>query len=161
MKISNPQRRNERERRRVQHLNSTLHNLKDKIPDEWKSQNMSKIDILRKASAYIRLLRSILSVNSDDDFRTTDDKYVTKNNNQHKGRNSIQEKPEMNSNTFQEYTGSSQRLEMNTISGLEHYQKMDSVETAIFTQDFNCLEDKEAFFSDIYSFIFECVKNDD
>lgn len=155
--MSNPQRRNERERRRVQHLNSTLQKLKNKIPDEWKSQNMSKIDILRKASAYIRLLRSILSVDTMQVIQTDN----TLGNNHIRGHNPSQRKLATDSNTVPEYTEYIQ-LEMESLFRSENYkngtmmektQNMDHVENTIFTQNFS-VSDKEAMFSDIYSIIF-------
>lgn len=160
--MSNPQRRNERERRRVQHLNSTLQKLKNKIPDEWKSQNMSKIDILRKASAYIRLLRSILSVDTGQVIQTGNYKSDTWGNNHIRGHNPIQRRLASDSNTVPEYTEYIQQLEMESLFRSKNYkngtmmektQNMDHVENTIFTQNFS-VSDKEAMFSDIYSIIF-------
>ncbi|XP_060073274.1 uncharacterized protein LOC132553081 [Ylistrum balloti] len=48
--------RNERERRRVQGINQLLVALKDKLPADWTTPKMSKLEILRKSTSYIKLL---------------------------------------------------------------------------------------------------------
>lgn len=56
--FKNTHRRNARERVRIQRLNDMLNKLQNKLPMEWRCKKMSKIDILRKAIYYIRLLYS-------------------------------------------------------------------------------------------------------
>ncbi|XP_069118955.1 achaete-scute homolog 2-like [Argopecten irradians] len=48
--------RNERERRRVQGINEVLNVLKDRLPSDWTTPKMSKLEILRKSTSYIKLL---------------------------------------------------------------------------------------------------------
>ena len=54
--------RNVREKRRVQCLNEYFKCLRDKLPTEWQTKKMSKEEILRKSSLYIRHLRQFLTI---------------------------------------------------------------------------------------------------
>ncbi|KAK3107313.1 hypothetical protein FSP39_011638 [Pinctada imbricata] len=58
----NDEKRNARERRRVQGLNHYIQTLRNKLPEEWKSKKMSKLEIIQKSSVYIQHLRNFLSL---------------------------------------------------------------------------------------------------
>jgi hypothetical protein len=53
-------RRNERERNRVRHINSTFDNLRQHLPCSTKKKKLSKVDTLRTAIKYINHLQNIL-----------------------------------------------------------------------------------------------------
>ena len=53
-------RRNERERNRVRHINSTFDNLRQHLPCSSKKKKLSKVDTLRTAIKYINHLQNIL-----------------------------------------------------------------------------------------------------
>lgn len=72
---STERKRNARERRRVQGINDFLDILKDKLPVEWTSSKMSKLEILRKSTSYIKLL---MEMSLDDNNFPMDD--VTEHN---------------------------------------------------------------------------------
>ena len=55
--------RNERERKRVECLNSVYDHLKQHIPDSLQDKKMSKFNIIMNAIKYIQLLTSILNEN--------------------------------------------------------------------------------------------------
>ena len=87
-------RRNERERNRVRHINSTFERLRKHLPSTGRKRKLSKVDTLRTAIRYIEHLQDILDetepargdVTDDDtsaDKRTHDpkDKKVEHNNN--------------------------------------------------------------------------------
>ena len=56
--------RNERERKRVECLNSVYDHLKQHIPDSVQDKKMSKFNIIMNAIKYIQLLTSILNENN-------------------------------------------------------------------------------------------------
>lgn len=64
-------RRNARERKRVRVINDMLRILREKLPEEWTSKKMSKLEILRKSTLYIRRL---IKLTGEDSFRK-DHKY--------------------------------------------------------------------------------------
>jgi hypothetical protein len=53
-------RRNERERNRVRHINSTFENLRRHLPQQGRKRKLSKVDTLRTAIKYIQQLQDIL-----------------------------------------------------------------------------------------------------
>ena len=53
-------RRNERERNRVKHINSTFLTLRDHLPMNGKNKKMSKVDTLHTAIKYIKYLQQVL-----------------------------------------------------------------------------------------------------
>lgn len=59
-------RRNERERNRVKHINSTFLTLRQHLPCSTKSRKLSKVDTLRSAIRYIQHLQTILDTQEDD-----------------------------------------------------------------------------------------------
>ena len=59
--------RNARERQRIQGMNEYLERLRDRLPAEWKTKKMSKLEILQKSSVYIRHLRRFLTVTESFD----------------------------------------------------------------------------------------------
>lgn len=64
-------RRNARERKRVRVINDMLRILREKLPEEWTSKKMNKLEILRKSTLYIRRL---IELNREQSFRG-DHKY--------------------------------------------------------------------------------------
>lgn len=64
-------RRNARERKRVRVINDMLRILREKLPEEWTSKKMNKLEILRKSTLYIRRL---IELNREQSFRG-DNKY--------------------------------------------------------------------------------------
>lgn len=77
--------RNYRERNRVRKISSTFLELKNKLPEEWTTTKMSRVDILKKTSTYIRHLMQILHENesqrSKPDIAVTyDQKKTTEGN---------------------------------------------------------------------------------
>lgn len=48
--------RNSRERKRVQQINAIIRELKNKLPVEWTSKKMGKLEIIQKSTLYIRHL---------------------------------------------------------------------------------------------------------
>lgn len=52
-------RRNARERKRVRVVNDMLKILRDKLPEEWTSKKMSKLEILKKSTLYISRLTDL------------------------------------------------------------------------------------------------------
>lgn len=52
--------RNSRERKRVQHINVFIRELKNKLPVEWTSKKMGKLEILQKSTLYIKHLMDVL-----------------------------------------------------------------------------------------------------
>lgn len=64
-------RRNERERNRVKHINTTFATLRQHLPTSGKSKKMSKVDTLRSAIRYIKHLQQILG-NQYGDVTTSD-----------------------------------------------------------------------------------------
>ena len=90
-------RRNERERNRVRHINSTFERLRKHLPSTGRKRKLSKVDTLRTAIRYIEHLQDILDesepargdVTDDDtsaDKRTHDptDRKTEHNNNNNK-----------------------------------------------------------------------------
>ena len=63
-------RRNERERNRVKHINSTFTTLRQHLPSGGKSRKLSKVETLRSAVRYIRHLQAILEAQGE--VRTDD-----------------------------------------------------------------------------------------
>lgn len=59
-------RRNARERKRVRIINDMLRILREKLPEEWTSKKMSKLEILRKST--------LIKLTGEDSFRK-DHKY--------------------------------------------------------------------------------------
>ncbi|XP_062615580.1 achaete-scute homolog 1a-like [Saccostrea cucullata] len=69
-------RRNARERRRVRVINDMLKILRDKLPEEWTTKKMSKLEILKKSTLYISRLAELAE---DDSFvKKTDKRYGTR-----------------------------------------------------------------------------------
>lgn len=66
------QRRNAREKKRIEGINSMMNVLKNKLPDEWQSRKMSKLEIIQKSTSYIKLLVDMVSsdVHVDDSDAT-------------------------------------------------------------------------------------------
>ena len=58
-------RRNERERNRVRHINSTFDNLRKHLPCSGRKRKLSKVDTLKTAVKYINHLQQILESTSD------------------------------------------------------------------------------------------------
>lgn len=52
--------RNSRERKRVEHINVSIRELKNKLPVEWTSKKMGKLEILQKSTLYIKHLMNVL-----------------------------------------------------------------------------------------------------
>lgn len=52
--------RNFRERSRVRKISAVFKELKNKLPEEWVTGKMSRVDILKKTTTYIRHLKQIL-----------------------------------------------------------------------------------------------------
>nr|QNN94674.1 achaete-scute A2 transcription factor [Malacoceros fuliginosus] len=77
-------RRNERERNRVRHINSTFENLRQHLPNGQKKKKLSKVDTLRTAIKYIHHLQGILG----DDVKPLV-KQVSKSSNSNKKRQSL------------------------------------------------------------------------
>ncbi|KAK3083459.1 hypothetical protein FSP39_023167 [Pinctada imbricata] len=64
--------RNARERKRVKTINEWLFVLKNMLPDEWMSKNMSKLEIIRKSRMYIQQLHKMLEMEtSHENFATS------------------------------------------------------------------------------------------
>ena len=61
--------RNARERKRVRVINNTLKTLREKLPVEWTSNKMSKLEILRKSTLYIRRLMELSGQRSLENSR--------------------------------------------------------------------------------------------
>ena len=65
-------RRNARERKRVKGINEMLTLLKNKLPEEWTSRKMSKLEILRKSTLYIKRLQQ-MTQNEHDKYVSLDE----------------------------------------------------------------------------------------
>ncbi len=60
-------RRNERERNRVKHINSTFSSLRQHLPSASKNKKMSKVETLRSAIKYIKHLSQILNAQDEEE----------------------------------------------------------------------------------------------
>ena len=67
-------RRNERERNRVRHINSTFERLRKHLPSTGRKRKLSKVDTLRTAIRYIGHLQDILDQNEPLNSKTSDKK---------------------------------------------------------------------------------------
>lgn len=64
--------RNSRERKRVQHINVFIRELKNKLPVEWTSKKMGKLEILQKSTLYIKHLMDVLKEDGPVDSELKD-----------------------------------------------------------------------------------------
>ena len=64
--------RNSRERKRVQNINVIIRELKDKLPVEWTSKKMGKLEILQKSTLYIKHLLDVLNDSASGTEKTDD-----------------------------------------------------------------------------------------
>lgn len=64
--------RNSRERKRVQHINVFIRELKNKLPVEWTSKKMGKLEILQKSTLYIKHLMDVLKTDGTVDSELKD-----------------------------------------------------------------------------------------
>ncbi|ESO82725.1 hypothetical protein LOTGIDRAFT_155742 [Lottia gigantea] len=55
------ERRNARERNRISHMKTQFKKLQTKLPEDWQTNKMSKLDVLKKTIRYIRQLEDVLS----------------------------------------------------------------------------------------------------
>ncbi|KAK3098469.1 hypothetical protein FSP39_019757 [Pinctada imbricata] len=65
--VKGTDKRNARERKRVKGINEMLTILKQKLPEEWTSRKMSKLEILRKSALYIRRLSQMTQTETQNE----------------------------------------------------------------------------------------------
>jgi len=106
--------RNERERNRVKNINDVLGVLKEKLPEEWQSTNMSKLEIIRKTASYIRLLTEMANDGFEEDLLCNDE-LLSQNSNSLCTKSTIHTCQNTQSTTF--------LTEGSQISSRENYPK--------------------------------------